>query len=72
MYTFVAIIVLLAQGPPPPDDGTRLVKIIGCEYKLSESEILNWIGCFGEVLSEITEERFGFDDPDFDQSLPPV
>ena len=34
-----------AQGLPPPDDGTRIVKIIGSEYKLSESEILNWIGC---------------------------
>ena len=46
--------------------------VFGCEYKLSESKILDWLGCFGEVLSEITEERFGGDDPDLDQTLPPV
>ena len=40
------------RGPPPVDDGTRLVRILGCEYRLSESEITNWLSCFGEVLSE--------------------
>ena len=55
-----------ALKDPQLDDGTRIVQIIGCEYRLSESEILNWIGCFGEVLSEITEERFGQEDSDPD------
>ena len=52
------------------DDGTRTVRIIGCEFCLSESEILSWLNCYGEVLSEITEERFESDglDPD----LPPI
>ena len=56
------------------DDGTRNVKIMGCEYKLSESEILEWLGCFGEVISEITEEQFGDGDPDLDtdSTLPPI
>ena len=52
------------------DDGTRLVRVLGCEYRLSESEITNWLSHFGEVLSEISEESFQNDglDPD----LPPV
>ena len=40
------------------DDGTRIVRIIGCDYKLSESEITDWLTQFGEVISEITEEQF--------------
>ena len=51
-------------------DSTRLVRIVGCEYRLSESELLGWLGCFGEVLSEITEERF--DTEGLDPSLPPI
>ena len=35
---------------------------IGCEYRLSETEILDWLNCFGEVLSEIMEERFDSED----------
>ena len=48
------------------DDGTRWVRIIGCEFRLTESEILSWLSCFGEVLSEISEEPFESDglDPD--------
>ena len=53
-----------ACGPPPVDDGTRLVRVIGCEYRLSESEITNWLGHFGEVLSEISEESFENDSLD--------
>ena len=41
-------------GPPPVDDGTRLVRVSGCEYRLSESKILDWLSCFGEVISEIS------------------
>ena len=35
-----------------------MVRIIGCEYRLSECEILDWLGIFGEVISENTEEPF--------------
>ena len=59
-----------ASALPPPDDGTRLVRIVGCEYRLSESEIMGWLVCFGEVLSEITEERF--ETGDLDPDLPPI
>ena len=47
------------KAAPYMDDGTRDIKITGCEYKLSETEILDWLACFGDVISEITEERFG-------------
>ena len=58
------------RGPPPVDDGTKLVRITGCEYRLSESELLGWLSCFGDVLSEITEERFVTEG--LDPSLPPI
>ena len=60
----------LKARAPPQDDGTRVVRIIGCEFRLSESEILGWLSCFGEVLSEITEERF--ESEGLDPELPPV
>ena len=53
-----------------PDDGTRLVRIIGCEYKFTETEILDWLSCFGEVISEIAEEPFG--NEELEPDLPPV
>ena len=47
------------------DDGTRIVKIIGCEYRLLESEILDWLSLYGEVISEITEEPYeDLDEPE--------
>ena len=61
---------ITASALPPPDDGTRLVRIVGCEYRLSESEIMGWLVCFGEVLSEITGERF--ETGDLDPDLPPI
>ena len=52
------------------DDGTRLIRIIGCEFRLSESEILHWLSCFGEVISEKTEEPF--ESEGLDPELPPI
>ena len=43
---------------------------MGCEYRLSETEILGWLCCFGQVVSEITEEAF--DNAGLDPNLPPV
>ena len=54
------------------DDGTRMIKISGCHYKLLESEILDWLGLFGEVLSEITEELYQDKDDPQSVNLPPV
>ena len=52
------------------DDGTRLLRIIGCEFRLSESEILKWLSCLEEVISEITEEQFKSEG--LEQDLPPI
>ena len=54
------------------DNGTRLVKITGCDYKLLESEILDWLVLFGEVVSEITEELYEDLDDTESRNLPPV
>jgi hypothetical protein len=40
------------------DDGERLVKIEGCEYRVSEDEILAWLSLYGEVKSELREDCF--------------
>ena len=49
-----------------------MVRIIGCDYKLLESEILDWLLQFGEVFTEISEELYeDLDDPG-SQKLPPV
>ena len=60
------------QNQQYSDDGTRVVKISGCDYKLLESEILDWLALFGEVLSEITEEQYEDLDDTESRELPPV
>ena len=53
------------------DEGFRWVKVEGCEYRLEEKQIINWLSHFGEVKSEITEDTHeGSDDSSDD--LPPV
>jgi hypothetical protein len=53
------------------DDGTRIVRIIGCEYRLLESEILDWLCLYGEVITEITEEPYEDEQGSADK-LPPI
>ena len=50
------------------------MRITGCEYRLSESEILDWLNQFGEVITEITEESFDDKDAvdDKGESLTPI
>ena len=38
------------------DEGLRWVKIEGCEYRLEEKQIVDWLTHFGEVKSEILED----------------
>ncbi len=38
------------------DEGLRWVKIEGCENRLEEKQIVNWLTHFGEVKSEILED----------------
>ena len=43
------------------DDGSRWVKIEGCEYRIEKEELKEWMGHLGEVMSEITEDRVNLD-----------
>ena len=43
------------------EDGTRWVKIEGCEYRIEKEELKEWMGQLGEVMSEITEDRVRLD-----------
>ena len=36
-------------------DNTKEIKIEGCNYELSKSEITNWISQYGEIKSELEE-----------------
>ena len=49
-----------------------MVQIIGCEYQLLESEILDWLSLFGEVVTEIAEELFEDEKDDQLRKMPPV
>ncbi len=53
------------------DEGFRWVKVEGCEYRLEEKQIIDWLSHFGEVKSELSEDtNDGLDDSSDD--LPPV
>ena len=43
------------------DDGTRLVKIEGCEYRVPRDVLMEYLSHFGQVVSEILEEVFEVD-----------
>ena len=47
------------------------MRITGCEYRLTECEILDWLSLYGEVINEITEEPFE-DEQGSTTELPPV
>jgi hypothetical protein len=38
------------------DEGLRWVKVEGCEYRLEEKQIIDWLSHFGEVKPEISED----------------
>ncbi len=43
---------------PPQDDGTRMIKIEGCEYRVPEKALVEFLEFFGELRSEIVEDTF--------------
>jgi hypothetical protein len=53
------------------DEGFRWVKVEGCEYRLEEKQIFDWLSHFGEVKSEILEDTYE-DSDDSSDDLPPV
>ena len=42
----------------PKNDGSKVVKIEGCEYRVTEDEILHWLSHYGEVTSKLEEDVF--------------
>ena len=52
------------QAPTRPesgghlDDGTREVKIFGCEYRVTKQSLMDFLGHYGELVSDIVEELF--------------
>ena len=47
------------RAPPPlQDDGTRMVKIEGCEYRVPKSALVELMTVYGEVLSDVSEILF--------------
>ena len=41
-----------------PDDGAKIVKIEGCEYRVNQDEILQWLSHYGEITSSLEEDCF--------------
>ena len=44
--------------PSYSDEWTRIVKVEGCDYRVSKEMILQWLGLYGEVLSDLVEDVF--------------
>jgi hypothetical protein len=48
----------------------RRVKIEGCEYRLEENQIINWLSYFGEEKSQILEDKHEVSDDSSDDLQP--
>ena len=53
------------------DEGFRWVKIEGCEYRLEEKQILDWLSFYGEIKSELSEDTHE-ESEDSSDDFPPV
>ena len=40
------------------EEGLKIVKVVGCEYRISEEEIVAWLSLFSEVVSEVEEDFY--------------
>jgi hypothetical protein len=43
------------------DDGTRRIKIEGCEYHIPKETLIEFLGYYGDIISPFTEELLGDD-----------
>ena len=55
-------------APPSKSEGTTIVTVEGCEYRVPEEVILSWLSLYGEVVSELVEDLF-LDDPEAESNL---
>jgi hypothetical protein len=44
--------------PSFSDEWTRIVKVEGCDYRVSGDVILEWLGLYGDVLTDLVEDVF--------------
>ena len=44
------------------DEWTRVVKVEGCDYRVSKDMILEWLEMYGEVLTDLVEDVFEDDE----------
>ena len=44
--------------PNQQDDGSRLIRVEGCEYRIPENVITEFLSHYGEITSKIVEELF--------------
>jgi hypothetical protein len=51
-------LMISSYDTAPKNDGSKVVKIEGCEYRVTEDEILNWLSHYGEVTSKLEEDVF--------------
>ena len=45
-------------GSQNQDDGTREMKIFGCEYRVAKQDLIDALSHYGELLTDIVEELF--------------
>ena len=44
--------------PGHGEDWTRVVKVEGCDYRVSKEMIVTWLSLYGEVMSDVVEDVF--------------
>jgi hypothetical protein len=44
------------------DDGTRIITIKGCEYRVPKESLVNFLSSYGEVVSDVLEVVVNEDD----------
>ena len=59
------------SGESYRDEGIRWVKVEGCEYRIEQQQIKDWLAQFGELLSDIVEDTFE-DESDDQESYPAI
>ena len=52
------------------DEGVRWVKIEGCEWRVDQQKIVEWLSYFGEIRSDITEDEVEEEKDSGDDQIP--
>ena len=66
---YLEILLTIRGLKPPPttqstleeetlEEGVKIGKVEGCEYRIGEEEIVTWLSLYGEVVSEVEEDFY--------------